>query len=132
MVMAQRLQDGHSVAFTIDGPRGPRFVAKPGAVILARRTGNPVTLFHICLERAFTLKKSWDRFQIPLPFSRAVMFVAPPIRVPTDAGSEVMHEKQKEIQATLERVRDLAESWFGLSESERDRLREEWRDKTFS
>ncbi|HKS80175.1 MAG TPA: lysophospholipid acyltransferase family protein [Candidatus Acidoferrales bacterium] len=132
MVMAQRLQDGHSVAFTIDGPRGPRFVAKPGAVILARRTGNPVTLFHICLERAFTLKKSWDRFQIPLPFSRAVMFVAPPIRVPTDAGSEVMHEKQKEIQATLERVRDLAESWFGLSESEHDRLREEWRDKTFS
>lgn len=132
MVMAQRLQEGHSVAFTIDGPRGPRFVAKPGAVILARRTGNPVTLFHICLERAYTLKKSWDRFQIPLPFSRAVMFVAPPIRVPTDAGSELMHEKQKEIQATLERVRDLAESWFGLSESERDRLREEWRDKTFS
>lgn len=131
MVMGQRLQEGHSVAFTIDGPRGPRFVAKPGAVILARRTGNPVSLFHISLERAHTLKKSWDQLQIPYPFSRAVMFVAPPIRVPTDAGSEVMHVKQSEIQATLERVRDLAESWFDLSESQRDRLREEWRDKSF-
>jgi lysophospholipid acyltransferase (LPLAT)-like uncharacterized protein len=130
MVMAQRLQEGHSVAFTIDGPRGPRYVAKPGAVILARRTGNPVSLFHISLERAHTLKKAWDHLQIPYPFSRAVMFVAPPIRVPTDAGSEVMHEKQNEIQATLERVRDLAESWFDLSESQRDRLREEWRDKS--
>lgn len=129
MVMAQRLQEGHSVAFTIDGPRGPRFVAKPGAVILARRTGNPVTIFHIGLKRAYTLRKSWDQFQIPLPFSRAVMFVAPPIRVPEDASSDVMHEKQAEIQAALERTRQLAESWFGLTERERDQLRAEWRDK---
>lgn len=131
MAMGQHLQEGHSVAFAIDGPRGPRFVAKPGAVILARRTGNPVSIFHIGLERAHTLKKSWDLFQIPYPFSRAVMFVAPPIRVPADASSEVMHEKQGEIQTTLERTRELAESWFDLSESERDRIREEWRDKTF-
>jgi lysophospholipid acyltransferase (LPLAT)-like uncharacterized protein len=131
MVMAQRLQEGHSVAFTIDGPRGPRYVAKPGAVILARRTGNPVSVFHIALKHAHTLKKSWDLFQVPYPFTRAVMFVAPPIRVPADAGSEVMHEKQAEIQAALERTRDLAESWFALTESERDRIRAEWRDKNF-
>jgi lysophospholipid acyltransferase (LPLAT)-like uncharacterized protein len=130
MVMAQRLEEGHSVAFTIDGPRGPRFVAKPGAVILARRTGNPVTVFHIALKRAHTLRKSWDLFQIPYPFSKAVMFIAPPIRVPADCGSDVVHEKQAEIQAALERVQKLADSWFGLSEAERDQVREEWRDKS--
>jgi len=52
--------------------------------------------------------------------------VAPPIRVPLDADSDTVHQKQKEIQAALERVRDVAESWFRLTETERDRLREEW------
>jgi lysophospholipid acyltransferase (LPLAT)-like uncharacterized protein len=124
--MARNLEAGHHVAFTIDGPRGPRYVAKPGAVILARRTGKPVSVFHVGLSSAHTFKKSWDLFRLPYPFSRAVMFVAPPIRVPVDAGSETMKEKQAEVQAALERVRDLAESWFALSEDQRDRLREEW------
>jgi hypothetical protein len=57
------------------------------------------------------------------------MFVAPPIRMAADAGSDVLHEKQAEMQAALERVRDLAEGWFGISEAERDELREEWREK---
>ena len=124
--MAQRLEEGHHVAFTIDGPRGPRYVAKPGPVILARRTGRPISVFHIGLEWAHTFRKSWDLFQMSYPFSRAVMFVAPPIRVPADADAETMKRKQAEMQAALERVRDTAESWFHLSEEERDRIREEW------
>jgi lysophospholipid acyltransferase (LPLAT)-like uncharacterized protein len=128
-IMASRLEEGKHVALTIDGPRGPRYVAKPGAVILARRTGCPVSVFHVGLQRAHTFKNSWDLFQIPYPFSRAVMFVAPPIRVPLDADSDTVHQKQKEIQAALERVRDVAESWFQLTESERDRVREEWSER---
>ena len=128
-IMASRLEEGKHVALTIDGPHGPRYVAKPGAVILARRTGKPVSVFHLAAQRAHTFKKSWDLFQLPYPFSRVVMFVAPPIRVPMDADSEVVHQKQKEIQAALERVRDVAESWFGLSENERENLREEWSDR---
>ena len=124
--MAGHLEQGRHVAFTIDGPRGPRFVAKPGPVILARRTGKPISAFYMGVERAHTFKKSWDQFQFPYPFSRAVLFIAPPIRVPMDADSEMMKLKQSEMQAALERVRDLAESWFHLTEKERDRLREEW------
>jgi len=127
--MAKSLEAGHHVAFTIDGPRGPRYVAKPGPVILARRTGRPISVFHIGVERAHTFRKSWDLFQIPYPFSRVVMFVAPPIRVPTNADSDMLKSKQDEMQAALERVRDVAESWFRLSEDERDRLRDEWREK---
>jgi hypothetical protein len=128
--MAKHLEEGRNVAFTIDGPRGPRYVAKPGPVILARRTGRPISVFHIGLSSAHTFKKAWDLFRLPYPFSRAVMFVAPPIRVPMDAGSEMLKQKQDEMQAALERVRDLAESWFDLTEYERDRLRDEWREKT--
>jgi lysophospholipid acyltransferase (LPLAT)-like uncharacterized protein len=127
--MAQRLEEGRNVAFTIDGPRGPRYVAKPGPVILARRTGRPISVFHIGVARGFTFRKSWDLFRLPYPFSRVVMFVAPPIRVPTDADSEMLKLKQAEMQAALERVRDLAESWFELSEDQRDGLRDEWREK---
>lgn len=127
--MARHLDEGRHVAFTIDGPRGPRYVAKPGPVILARRTGRPISVFHIGVEWGHTFRKAWDLFRLPYPFSRVVMFVAPPIRVPTDADSEMLKAKQAEMQAALELVRDLAESWFQLSESERDRLRDEWREK---
>ena len=127
--MAQSLEAGHDVGFTIDGPRGLRYVAKPGPVILARRTGRPISVFYIGVERAHTFQKSWDLFQLPYPFSRAVMFVAPLIRVPTNADAYIMKSKQDEMQAALERVRDVAESWFGLTEEERDRLRDEWREK---
>ncbi|MGA2509834.1 MAG: lysophospholipid acyltransferase family protein [Candidatus Acidiferrales bacterium] len=130
--MARYLEAGRNVALTIDGPRGPRYVAKPGAVILARRTGHPISVFHIGIKRAHTFQKSWDLFQIPYPFSRTVMFIAPPIRVPTDADSDTLKAKQAEVQAALERVRDVAESWFRLTERERDRLRNEWREKVHS
>jgi lysophospholipid acyltransferase (LPLAT)-like uncharacterized protein len=124
--MAARLAEGRDVSFTIDGPRGPRYVAKLGPVILARRTGCPIMVFHIGVERGYTFRKSWDLFQIPYPFSRAVMVIAPAIHVPPDADRETLERKQGEMQAALERVRDLAESWFGLAEAERERIRGEW------
>lgn len=125
-VMARRLQEGKDVAFTIDGPRGPRYIAKPGPVMLARRTGFPVLVFHTAVDNAYTFEKSWDLFQIPKPFSRAVMILAPPIRVPADASQEMLEQKHAEMQATLERVRDVAESWFSLSPQEKDAIRQEW------
>lgn len=127
--MGQCIEQGHHVAFTIDGPRGPRYVAKPGAVILARRTGAPVSPFHIAVKRGITFKKAWDLFRLPFPLSRVVMFIAPPVRVATNADSEEVKQKQLEVQAALERARDAAESWFDLSEPERDRVRDEWREK---
>jgi hypothetical protein len=122
-VMARRLEQGHDAAFTIDGPRGPRYVAKPGPVMLARRTGKPIWVFHIGVERAHTLEKAWDLMQIPHPFSRAVMVGAPLIRVPPEADSSELERKQAEMQAALERVRDLAESWFTLNDGERQAAR---------
>jgi lysophospholipid acyltransferase (LPLAT)-like uncharacterized protein len=122
-VMAQRMEQGHDTAFTIDWPRGPRYVAKPGPVMLARRTGCPIQVFHVGLERAWTLEKTWDLFQLPKPFSRAIIVISPPIHVPADAGRELVERKHAEMQAELERVRDIAESWFSISEADRERHR---------
>ncbi|MGH9713529.1 MAG: lysophospholipid acyltransferase family protein [Candidatus Acidiferrales bacterium] len=124
--MAREVEAGWDVAFTPDGPRGPRYVAKPGPVMLARRTGKPITVFHIGLKSAHTFKKSWDNLRLPHLFSRAVLVMAPPIYVAADGDSEEMQKKIAEMQAALERVRDVAESWFQLSETERQHLREEW------
>jgi lysophospholipid acyltransferase (LPLAT)-like uncharacterized protein len=127
-VMARRLEEGFDTAFTIDGPRGPRYIAKPGPVILARKTGRPIYVFHIGVEKALTLEKAWDKMQIPHPWSRAVVVSARLIPVSPDADAEEMQRKHAEMQSALEQVRDVAESWFGLSEEERQRLREEWND----
>ena len=77
------------------------------------------------LEKALTLEKAWDKMQIPHPLSRAVMVGAPLIFVSLDADAEELKRKHAEMQSALERVRDVAESWFGLSEEERQRLRTE-------
>ena len=127
-VMAKRLGEGFDAGFTIDGPRGPRYVAKPGPVMLARRSGRPIVLFHIGLERAWTLEKSWDLMRIPKPFTRAVVVFAPAIEVPQAADHDGIVKKQQEMQNMLERLRDVAENWFSMTEKERERERRLWDD----
>jgi len=125
-VMARRLGEGLDCAFTIDGPRGPRYAAKPGPVMLARKTGCPILVFHIGVDRGKTFEKTWDHFLLPAPFARTVMLFAPPIYVPTDANAEVMEAKHAEMQHELERVRDTAEGWFSMNEDARAKYRNEF------
>jgi lysophospholipid acyltransferase (LPLAT)-like uncharacterized protein len=125
-VMAKRLEQGVDCAFTIDGPRGPRYIAKPGPVILARKTGCPVMVFHIGVDRGITFEKTWDHFLLPKPFARAVILFAPPIYLPPDANQETLEATHAEMQRELERVRDIAESWFTLTAAERQSHRAEF------
>lgn len=106
--MRRELEQGHSVAFTIDGPRGPRYVAKPGPVVLAKKTGLPINCFYVHVERAWILN-SWDRMMIPKPFSRAVVYASNPIFVPAGATDEEMKALHQQMQDALERCRINAE-----------------------
>jgi hypothetical protein len=106
--MRQQLESGHSAVFTIDGPRGPRYVAKPGAVLLAKKTGAPINCFYVAVERAWILN-SWDQMIIPKPFSRAVIYASSPIYVPADATEAQMSALHQQMQETLERCRLKAE-----------------------
>jgi lysophospholipid acyltransferase (LPLAT)-like uncharacterized protein len=67
------LRDGYDVGITPDGPRGPRYEFKPGALIVARRTKTPFLLVGADFESAWRLNKAWDRFYLPKPFSRVRM-----------------------------------------------------------
>ena len=109
MIRCQR--QGLDTVFTIDGPRGPRFVAKPGSVQLAKATWAGILCFHSAVHPAFVFKKSWDRTEFPFPFSRAAMFVAPPIFVPRDADRAEQGRKLQQVQSTLDELRMRAERW---------------------
>jgi lysophospholipid acyltransferase (LPLAT)-like uncharacterized protein len=125
-VLAGRLRQGHDVAFAADGPRGPRYIAKPGPVILARRSRCPIVAFHLFAEHAHVFEKAWDLFQLPRPFSRVVLVIGPPIEVPDEIGRDAVERKQADLQQALQRARETAESWFKLSTIERERQREIW------
>jgi lysophospholipid acyltransferase (LPLAT)-like uncharacterized protein len=126
--LAKEIEQGHDAAFSADGPRGPRYVTKSGPAQLARRTGCPVVCFHLRAQYAHTFEKSWDHFQLPHPFSRVVLVVAPPIEVPTEADRDLLDRKQAELQEKLERARNLAETWFTLPAAEQDRQRVLWNE----
>lgn len=101
--MARLMRAGCTTAFTIDGPKGPRYVAKMGAVLLAKKTGHPIVPVTMVLDRYWMLP-SWDLFQIPKPFTRARVYVAPPIYVPADADEEMLNAKRDELQRTLDEL----------------------------
>ncbi len=106
--MRREVEQGATVAFTIDGPRGPRYVAKPGPVSLARASGAPMVAFHIAVEKAWVLN-TWDRVMIPKPFSRALMRVSRQITVPAEAGEVERARFHRELQHSLDRTREFAE-----------------------
>jgi lysophospholipid acyltransferase (LPLAT)-like uncharacterized protein len=106
--MHTEVESGYSVAFTIDGPKGPLYVAKPGPVLLARNTQVPIMPFYIGAEKAWVLK-SWDSFVIPKPFSRVHVRVGRFVQVPPNVSSEQSQQLHAEMQGGLDRVREYAE-----------------------
>jgi len=106
--MRRQLENGWIVAFTLDGPKGPRHVVKPGPVMLARATGIPMVGFHIALTEAWVLN-TWDQLIIPKPFSRALMRVGRVIPVPPDADDAQREQALQQLQATLDRCEEFAQ-----------------------
>ena len=67
---AIRSNEADRLVITPDGPRGPRHILKRGAFIAARETGLPLYMLTVRYHRRIVLKKSWDRFEVPMPFSK--------------------------------------------------------------
>jgi len=91
---------GYDLAITPDGPRGPRYVVQPGVISLAQLTGLPIVpvTYHFRWKIAM---RSWDRFQIPLPFSSGVLKLGAPIEVPRDASEEHRESIRQRVESCL-------------------------------
>jgi lysophospholipid acyltransferase (LPLAT)-like uncharacterized protein len=98
--LSRDMAAGRPVAFTLDGPRGPSRVAQPGAVWLAKATGNPVLPFHIEADRYWTMN-SWDRTQIPRPFATVAVAIGEPLHVSGDADASGIEAARQSLEARL-------------------------------
>lgn len=108
--MLQLVRDmaaGKAAGFTLDGPRGPARVAQPGAIWLARTTGHPVMPFHLEASSYWSLR-SWDRTQIPKPFSTVALVIGEPMRVPADASDADLEQSRVELERRLKALEQRA------------------------
>ena len=94
---------GYDLAITPDGPRGPRYIVQDGIMSLAQLTGLPIVpvSYHLGWK---VQANSWDRFQIPLPFSRCEMAFAKPIRVPREATETQRDALRAELERSLRAI----------------------------
>jgi len=94
---------GYDLAITPDGPRGPCYVVQEGIMSLAQLTGLPIlpVSYHL---RWKIRAKSWDRFQIPLPFSRCDVELEKAIRVPRDASDAEREALRQQLEPTLREI----------------------------
>jgi len=113
-------EEGHSVAFTVDGPRGPRYVVKPGIIRLASQTGAPIiplgagsrTLFH-------KFDKAWDHFHAPMPFTRQYLTYGEPLTVPPHLTEADILLAARQLEAELMRINLEADAYYGFHHQER-------------
>ncbi|MGH7480640.1 MAG: lysophospholipid acyltransferase family protein [Longimicrobiales bacterium] len=106
--LVRAAREGRSLAFTPDGPRGPRERIKPGVLTAAQLTGLPLVPMSGGTDRAWWFE-SWDRFLVPKPFARIRVAYGQPIRVPRDADAAALDRIGGEVQAELCRLTRLVD-----------------------
>ena len=107
------IENNRNAVFTIDGPRGPRYVAKRGPILLASMTGAPIVCFYVAVENAWVLN-SWDRFVIPKPFSRIHTHVSQRLLIPKDLDDAAIEKYRLVMQERLEHATRVAEEKLGI------------------
>ncbi|MBY0523914.1 MAG: lysophospholipid acyltransferase family protein [Gemmataceae bacterium] len=106
-----RLGDGTHVVVTPDGPQGPRRRIQDGLIFMAARTGMLLVPVGFGCCKPWRFQKSWDRFAVPKPFSRARCVMGKPISIPADVSREQMETYRQQFEAAMAHVTELAENW---------------------
>ncbi len=99
--LLRSMAEGRPAGFTLDGPKGPARVAQPGAIWLAQETGSPLVPFHLEASSAWHVR-SWDRTQIPKPFSTVAIAMGEPIYLPKDRSDAAIEAGRRELEARLQ------------------------------
>ncbi len=100
-----------SLAITPDGPRGPRRRLAPGAIYVASRLGLPLVAMGFGYDRPWRVRRAWDRFAIPRPFSRARAVTSPPLCIPPDLDRQGLEHFRRQVESLLNRLTAEAERW---------------------
>lgn len=108
--MIRAMKNGLPAGFSIDGPKGPRYVAKMGACLLAKKTGNPIMPFVVESQKYWKIG-SWDKLQIPKPFSRVKIIIAKPIYVSDKISDAELEDSRAELQKSLDELVVRGRQW---------------------
>jgi lysophospholipid acyltransferase (LPLAT)-like uncharacterized protein len=103
------LKEGQTVAITVDGPKGPYGKVKPGIILLAQKSGIPIIPVYVSFDWSIKLN-TWDKFTIPLPFSKAKVRIGHPIWVLPEDSVEVKREELEEVLSSLSLGKSLEKS----------------------
>lgn len=103
--MIINVKNGHSAAFAADGPKGPYRKVKPGVVFLAQKTNLPIIPVSSAAKRYKIFEKAWDKYELPMPFARAVITYGNPIKV---GKSDNVEQKAVEVERELNKLSDFA------------------------
>jgi lysophospholipid acyltransferase (LPLAT)-like uncharacterized protein len=108
MELVDVIRAGHDVGITVDGPRGPRHAVKPGVVQIAKLSGSAIIPVTSASRRHKTFA-SWDRFELPYPWTRVVVRHGPALAVPADADDDVLEGKRRELEDILAALTEEAD-----------------------
>ncbi|MBU3664952.1 MAG: DUF374 domain-containing protein [Chthoniobacterales bacterium] len=98
--LLDKVAQGHDIAITPDGPRGPKYELGPGPIYLAQRTGITIIPIHARFSRCWTMK-TWDGFRIPRPFSSLDVTLAPPVSIPGQTDENFFEAERAKIESVL-------------------------------
>ena len=97
------IKEGKNIAFTPDGPRGPRYVLKPGPIMLASKTGAPIYPIGLNYSKYWSAK-SWDALQIPKPGAKISLVIGDPIHVPADLDADGIEHWRQIVEKAMREI----------------------------
>jgi hypothetical protein len=109
--LLERLKEGYSAFLTPDGPRGPRQAAQPGVIALAQMSGLPIIPLTCGVRSAILMKRSWDHFVFPMPFSPVRVIFGGPMYVPENADDPMREYFRKRLEDELNALTREADDW---------------------
>lgn len=113
------LKSGETMAFTPDGPRGPKGVVQPGIMLMAKKSGAALIPAGIAADRRW-FAPTWDSYMVPKPFARCVIQFGEPIYVPRSANEDEVEQLRLKLEADIHRNQAQADARMGHRVPEAD------------
>jgi lysophospholipid acyltransferase (LPLAT)-like uncharacterized protein len=109
--LVDALRSGKDIAIAVDGPRGPVYEVKQGITYIAGKLGIPIVPLSVAAKRAWVLEKIWDKYLLPVPFTKCVILYGEPIMVKGTSEDE-LESKRRELTEALNRTMARADQLF--------------------
>ncbi|MBN1549903.1 lysophospholipid acyltransferase family protein [bacterium] len=107
--LIRKAKSGSNVIVTVDGPRGPRHIVKPGAILLSQKSKQPIITVAAVAAKRYVFRKSWSQTYLPAPFSRVIIGYGGPIDPPKSGDASNLEKTQREVQENLINLHKLLE-----------------------